>query len=46
MPAIAANRLLHGLTPKSSFWRPAQFDTIRLAQIKRAGLATLGAVST
>jgi hypothetical protein len=36
----AAYRLLHtlrGLAPKASFWRDAQFDTIRLALIKVAG---------
>ena len=28
---------LRGLAPKASFWRNAQFDTIRLALIKVAG---------
>jgi hypothetical protein len=39
----AAYRLLHslrGLAPKTSFWREAQFDTIRLALIKVAGRVT------
>jgi hypothetical protein len=39
----AAYWLLHtlrGLTPKASFWRDAQFDTIRLALIKVAGRVT------
>ena len=39
----AAYWLLHtlrGLAPKSSFWRSAQFDTIRLALIKVAGRVT------
>jgi hypothetical protein len=39
----AAYRLLHtlrGLAPKASFWREAQFDTIRLALIKVAGRIT------
>jgi Transposase DDE domain group 1 len=31
---------LRGLTPKASFWRDAQFDTIRLALIKVAGRVT------
>jgi hypothetical protein len=36
----AAYWLLHtlrGLAPKTSFWRAAQFDTLRLALIKVAG---------
>jgi hypothetical protein len=39
----AAYWLLHtlrGLAPKTSFWRDAQFDTIRLALIKVAGRVT------
>jgi hypothetical protein len=39
----AAYWLLHtlrGLAPKTSFWRNAQFDTIRLALIKVAGRVT------
>ena len=39
----AAYWLLHefrGLAPKASFWRDAQFDTIRLALIKIAGRVT------
>jgi hypothetical protein len=39
----AAYWLLHtlrGLAPKASFWRDAQFDTIRLALIKVAGRVT------
>jgi hypothetical protein len=39
----AAYWLLHGLrglAPKGSFWRDAQFDTIRLALIKVAGRVT------
>ena len=39
----AAYWLLHtlrGLAPKASFWREAQFDTIRLALIKVAGRIT------
>jgi Transposase DDE domain group 1 len=39
----AAYWLLHslrGLAPKTSFWREAQFDTIRLALIKVAGRVT------
>jgi Transposase DDE domain group 1 len=39
----AAYWLLHslrGLAPKTSFWRRAQFDTIRLALIKVAGRVT------
>jgi hypothetical protein len=39
----AAYWLLHtlrGLAPKASFWREAQFDTLRLAFIKVAGRAT------
>ena len=39
----AAYWLLHslrGLAPKTSFWREAQFDTIRLALIKLAGRVT------
>ena len=39
----AAYWLLHtlrGLAPKTSFWRVAQFDTIRLALIKVAGRIT------
>jgi hypothetical protein len=39
----AAYWLLHtlrGLAPKRSFWREAQFDTIRLALIKVAGRVT------
>ena len=39
----AAYWLLHtlrGLAPKTSFWRAAQFDTIRLALIKVAGRVT------
>jgi hypothetical protein len=39
----AAYWLLHefrGLAPKASFWRDAQFDTIRLALIKIAGRIT------
>ena len=39
----AAYWLLHelrGLTPKSSFWHQAQFDTLRLAFIKLAGRVT------
>ena len=39
----AAYWLLHtlrGLAPKASFWREAQFDTIRLALIKVAGRVT------
>ena len=39
----AAYGLLHtlrGLAPKTSFWRDAQFDTIRLALIKVAGRVT------
>jgi hypothetical protein len=39
----AAYWLLHtlrGLTPKASFWRDAQFDTIRLALIKVAARVT------
>ncbi len=39
----AAYWLLHtlrGLAPKASFWRDAQFDTIRLAFIKVAGRVT------
>ena len=39
----AAYWLLHelrGLTPKSSFWRDAQFDTLRLAFIKVAARVT------
>ena len=39
----AAYWLLHGmrgLTPKTSFWREAQFDIIRLALIKVAGRVT------
>jgi hypothetical protein len=39
----AAYWLLHtlrGLAPKTSFWRTAQFDTIRLALIKVAGRVT------
>ena len=39
----AAYWLLHelrGLTPKSSFWRQAQFDTLRLAFIKVAARVT------
>jgi hypothetical protein len=39
----AAYWLLHtlrGLAPKNSFWREAQFDTIRLALIKVAGRVT------
>ena len=31
---------LRGLAPKTSFWRDAQFDTIRLALIKVAGRVT------
>ncbi len=31
---------LRGLAPKTSFWRDAQFDTIRLALIKIAGRVT------
>jgi hypothetical protein len=31
---------LRGSAPKSSFWREAQFDTIRLALIKVAGRVT------
>ena len=27
---------LRGLSPKTSFWRDSQFDTIRLALINRA----------
>ena len=44
VPAIgAAYWLLHtlrGLAPKASFWRDAQFDTIRLALIKVAARVT------
>ena len=39
----AAYWLLHtlrGLAPKASFWRDAQFDTLRLAFIKVAGRVT------
>ena len=39
----AAYWLLHtlrGLAPKRSFWRAAQFDTIRFALIKVAGRVT------
>jgi hypothetical protein len=39
----AAYWLLHtlrGLAPKTSFWRDAQFDTIRLALIKVAARVT------
>ena len=39
----AAYWLLHtlrGLAPRASFWRGAQFDTIRLAFIKVAGRVT------
>jgi hypothetical protein len=39
----AAYRLmlsLRGLAPKNSFWREAQFDTIRLCLIKVAGRVT------
>ncbi len=39
----AAYWLLHtlrGLAPKASFWRDAQFDTIRLALVKVAGRVT------
>ena len=39
----AAYWLLHsmrGLAPKTSFWREARFDTIRLALIKLAGRVT------
>ena len=39
----AAYWLLHtlrGLAPKRSFWRDAQFDTLRLALIKVAGRVT------
>jgi hypothetical protein len=39
----AAYRLLHtlrSLAPRRSFWRQAQFDTIRLALIKVAGRVT------
>jgi DDE family transposase len=39
----AAYRLLHtlrGLAPKRSFWRDAQFNTLRLAFIKVAGRVT------
>jgi hypothetical protein len=39
----AAYWLLHtlrGLTPKRSFWRQAQFDTLRLMLIKVAGRVT------
>ena len=39
----AAYWLLHtlrGLAPKASFWRDAQFDTIRLALIKVAARVT------
>jgi len=31
---------LHGLVPKTSFWREAQFDTIRLCLIKVAARVT------
>jgi hypothetical protein len=31
---------LRGLAPRNSFWRDAQFDTIRLALIKVAGRVT------
>ena len=31
---------LRGLAPKTSFWRDAQFDTIRLALIKIAARVT------
>jgi DDE family transposase len=31
---------LRGLAPKTSFWRDAQFDTIRLSLIKVAGRVT------
>jgi hypothetical protein len=31
---------LRGLAPRASFWRDAQFDTIRLCQIKVAGRVT------
>ena len=39
----AAYWLLHtlrGLAPKTSFWRDAQFDTLRLAFVKVAGRVT------
>ena len=39
----AAYWLLHtlrGLAPQASFWRDAQFDTVRLALIKVAGRVT------
>jgi len=45
----AAYWLLHtlrGLAPKASFWREAQFDTIRLALIKVAGRVTEMATRT
>ena len=31
---------LRGLAPRASFWREAQFDTIRLCLIKVAGRVT------
>ena len=31
---------LRGLAPRTSFWRDAQFDTLRLAFIKVAGRVT------
>ena len=31
---------LRGLAPRTSFWRDAQFDTIRLCLIKVAGRVT------
>ena len=31
---------LRGLAPRTSFWRDAQFDTIRLGLIKVAGRVT------
>ncbi|MGA8381746.1 MAG: transposase [Stellaceae bacterium] len=31
---------LRGLAPRNSFWREAQFDTIRLCLIKAAGRVT------
>jgi Transposase DDE domain group 1 len=31
---------LRGLAPRNSFWREAQFDTIRLCLIKVAGRVT------
>jgi hypothetical protein len=31
---------LRGLAPRTSFWRQAQFDTIRLCLIKIAGRVT------